>query len=39
VVLEGNERAMRFYAKGGWRPDGTTVMSSHGVYRQRWITA
>jgi GNAT superfamily N-acetyltransferase len=37
-VLEGNERAMRFYAKGGWQPDGMTVMSSRGVYRQRWIT-
>jgi len=23
-VLEGNERARRFYERGGWRPDGTT---------------
>ena len=23
-VLDGNERARRFYERGGWRPDGTT---------------
>jgi len=27
-VLEGNERARRFYDRGGWRPDGATRVES-----------
>ena len=29
-VLEGNDRARRFYDKGGWRPDGTTRVEAIG---------
>ncbi|GIM92839.1 GNAT family N-acetyltransferase [Paractinoplanes toevensis] len=29
-VLEGNERARRFYDRGGWRPDGTTRVEAIG---------
>ncbi|MGW8697843.1 N-acetyltransferase family protein [Streptomyces eurythermus] len=29
-VLEGNERARRFYEAAGWRPDGTAVVDTTG---------
>jgi GNAT superfamily N-acetyltransferase len=29
-VLEGNERARRFYARGGWAPDGTRRVEQWG---------
>lgn len=35
-VLEGNERAMAFYEREGWRRDGQRVLSSRGVHRLRY---
>jgi ribosomal protein S18 acetylase RimI-like enzyme len=34
-VLDGNDRAIAFYRRTGWEPDGERVMSSRGVERLR----
>jgi GNAT superfamily N-acetyltransferase len=31
-VLEGNERAQRFYVRHGWRPDGVRRIDEHGPH-------
>jgi RimJ/RimL family protein N-acetyltransferase len=36
-VLEGNDRAIRFYEKSGWRHDGTRRVSSRGPVTLRYL--
>jgi GNAT superfamily N-acetyltransferase len=36
-VLEGNDRAIRFYEKSGWRHDGTRRVSSRGPASLRYL--
>lgn len=36
-VLEGNERAQRFYSRHGWHPDGSTKVEDRGPFRLREV--